>query len=181
MNTRALTVALTTLCIVLAIAPAHAGRLVYADDRWPAPGSAPLPAGATAADRLIDLGNRFLADPVAAISHRAITLQVDPAQRIACVGVDAGHRAIAGVGVTLHIGKVTTIGGRIPLGFVPEPGRERDYVEESESAARMSSRVALAVAGRRVVLALPAVELAVAEYRGARGVELRLPLVRRDF
>lgn len=177
------TVLLALALTLLATATASAGP-VPADRRWPDPAPAAQPGDArgatTAKDRLVDLGNRFLSEPVDAISHRAVSVRVDT-QGAARVGVDVGRAKYAELNVAIRIRKVTTIAGRMPPRFQPEPGRERDYVEESDSAARLSSRVTLAMAGRSVELALPALEVAPAEHRGTRGVELRIPLVRRDF
>ncbi len=54
-------------------------------------------------------------------------------------------------------------------------------VHFTEGRARIATRLDLAIAGRALQLDLPEMEMAPAEYRGERGVELRLPLFRRTW
>ncbi len=54
-------------------------------------------------------------------------------------------------------------------------------VHFTEGRARIATRLDLAIAGRALQLDLPELEMAPAEYRGERGVELRLPLFRRSW
>lgn len=54
-------------------------------------------------------------------------------------------------------------------------------VHFTEGLARVSSTVDLGIAGRKLELELPEVEMVPASYRGERGVEVRLPLFRRRW
>jgi hypothetical protein len=54
-------------------------------------------------------------------------------------------------------------------------------VHFTEGIARISTRVDLAIAGRALRLELPQVEMTPTEYRGERGVVVRLPLLRGTF
>ena len=54
-------------------------------------------------------------------------------------------------------------------------------VHFTDGRARITTYVDLAIAGRELHLELPDLEMAPASYRGERGVELRLPLFRREF
>lgn len=54
-------------------------------------------------------------------------------------------------------------------------------VHFTEGLARISTRVDLSVAGRALHLELPELEMQPTEYRGERGVVVRLPLFRRSF
>jgi hypothetical protein len=54
-------------------------------------------------------------------------------------------------------------------------------VHFTEGLARITTRLDLSVAGRALHLDLPEVEMTPTEYRGERGVVVRLPLFRRYF
>lgn len=54
-------------------------------------------------------------------------------------------------------------------------------VHFTHGVARIRATLDLGVAGHVVSLELPDVEMAPASYRGERGVEIRLPLFRRNF
>jgi hypothetical protein len=54
-------------------------------------------------------------------------------------------------------------------------------VHFTEGLARITTRIDLSVAGRALQLELPEVEMTPTEYRGDRGVVVRLPLFRRQF
>ncbi len=54
-------------------------------------------------------------------------------------------------------------------------------VHFTEGLANVRARVDLGVAGRTFHFELPSFEMAPVEYRGSYGVEVRLPLFRRDF
>jgi hypothetical protein len=54
-------------------------------------------------------------------------------------------------------------------------------VHFTQGVARITAKLQLGIAGHVVDLELPDVEMAPAEYRGDRGVEIRLPLFKRYF
>jgi hypothetical protein len=54
-------------------------------------------------------------------------------------------------------------------------------IEFEDINAHVHARLDLALHGHAVHLELPAFEMAPAEYRGDRGVEVRLPLLVRKF
>jgi hypothetical protein len=79
--------------------------------------------------------------------------------------------------------------GRKRRAYIRFGGGDEEYltfrlasdVHFTEGRARITTRLDLAVAGRALHLELPDVEMAPASYRGERGVEIRLPLFRREF
>jgi hypothetical protein len=54
-------------------------------------------------------------------------------------------------------------------------------VHFTQGVARVTAKLSLGIAGHVLELELPEVEMAPAEYRGDRGVEIRLPLFKRHF
>lgn len=54
-------------------------------------------------------------------------------------------------------------------------------VHFTRGVARITAKLSLGIAGHVIDLELPDVEMAPAEYRGDRGVEIRVPLFRRHF
>ena len=54
-------------------------------------------------------------------------------------------------------------------------------VQFTQGLARINTRVDLVVGGRQLHLELPEVEMLPTEYRGDRGVQVRLPLFKRSF
>lgn len=54
-------------------------------------------------------------------------------------------------------------------------------VHFTEGKAKVTARLELGIAGHMVHLELPDFEMAPAEYRGDRGVEIRMPLFKRAF
>lgn len=54
-------------------------------------------------------------------------------------------------------------------------------VHFTQGVARFNARFSIGIAGRVLEVELPDVEMAPAEYRGDRGVEIRLPLFKRHF
>ena len=104
--------------------------------------------------KVTDATNGFFEHHVDRLSHEMVVIRIDPEQQQAKVAVHAG---IYGFGV--RVASNTVVDG----------------------TARVSPRLALAVAGKSLDLKLPTVDVAATEYHGERGVELRLPLVRRTF
>jgi hypothetical protein len=105
--------------------------------------------------KVTDATNGFFEHHVDRLSHEMVVIRVDPQQQQAKVAVHAG---LLGFGVRVA-SNVTVVDG----------------------TARVTPRLALAVAGKSLDLKLPTVDVAATEYHGERGVELRLPLVRRTF
>ncbi len=54
-------------------------------------------------------------------------------------------------------------------------------VHFTHGVARITAKLSFGIAGHVVDIELPDVEMAPAEYRGERGVEIRLPLFKRHF
>lgn len=54
-------------------------------------------------------------------------------------------------------------------------------VHFTQGVARITAKLSFGIAGHVVDVELPDVEMAPAEYRGDRGVEIRLPLFKRHF
>lgn len=121
----------------------------------------PLPApeegefGKRVLSNVTDATNGFFEHHLDRLSHEMVVIRIDPEQQQAKVDVHAG---LLGFGVRVA-SNVTVVDG----------------------TARVSPRLALAVAGKSLDLRLPTVDVAATEYHGERGVELRLPLVRRTF
>src|SRR3954451_19848946 len=112
-------------------------------------------AGKAILDKVVDATNDFFAHDVERLTHEMLVIRVDPDQRSAKIGVNAG---LAGYGFRLA-SNVTVVDG----------------------TARIAPRLALSVGSRSVDLQLPTVDVAATSYRGERGVEVRLPLLRRSF
>ena len=72
------------------------------------------------------------------------------------------------------------------LGLEDKPGSYLTFriagdVHFTQGVARAKIRLDIGVAGRVLHLDLPDVEMAPAEYHGDRGVEIRVPLFKREF
>jgi hypothetical protein len=146
--------------LVLLASLASLGRTAEADSfdrRWPElPEQQEVELGKVVAERLVDAGNRFFASHVDLLSHDILKVRIDGERKAAKVGVGAGYRSFLAL-------------------------RVAGDVEVVDGTARISSRLAVALAGKQLSVRLPAVDVAATEYKGERGVELRLPLVRRQF
>ncbi|HUS33294.1 MAG TPA: hypothetical protein VMZ53_32550 [Kofleriaceae bacterium] len=106
-------------------------------------------------EKVTDATNGFFAHHVDRLSHEMVVIRVDPEQQQANVDVHAG---LLGFGVRVA-SNVTVVDG----------------------TARVKPRLALAVAGKSLDLRLPTIDVAATEFRGERGVEVRLPVLRRTF
>lgn len=106
-------------------------------------------------DQLTELGNQ-LGYHLDVLSLDLIALRVDGRRRRVHLGVAAGERGF--------------------LSF--QLGSDFHFVD---GLARVTTRIDLGIAGRTLELELPEVELAPASYRGERGVEVRLPIVKGRF
>ena len=114
------------------------------------------PATGKLVDKVVEMTNQFLAQHVDFLSHDMLQLRVDAEQRAATIAIGGGDS---------HVLKLRVAGD----------------VEVVDGTARIRSRLAFAIAGKQVNVRLPNVDVAPASYRGERGVEVRLPLLRRSF
>jgi hypothetical protein len=105
--------------------------------------------------KVVDATNGFFAKHVDRLSHEWVVIRVDGEKQRANVAVGAGVG-----GVRLRVASDVTV---------------------VDGTARVTPRLALAVAGKSLDFRLPTVDVAATEYRGERGVEVRLPVVRRTF
>jgi hypothetical protein len=126
-------------------------RVAHADD-------AAVPDNATGkvVDRVVEMTNQFFANHVDMLSHDMLHLRVDAEQRSAKIAIGGGDTRLV---------KLRVAGN----------------VEVVDGTARIESRVAFAIAGKQMNVRLPNIDVAPASYRGERGVEVRLPLLRRSF
>lgn len=120
-----------------------------------APAHADPAAGEAILGKVVDATNGFFQHDVERLTHEMLVLRVDADQRSAKIGVNAG---LAGFG--FHLASSVTV---------------------VDGTARISPRLALAVDGKSLDLQLPTIDVAATSYRGERGVEVRLPLLRRAF
>jgi hypothetical protein len=129
--------------------------------------------------RLVDYGTRYVAAPVNVVTHNRVRVGMDPKRQTARLAVRGGDARVLALRVAVDLGVASSIAVQVPPRFQPEPGRERDYVDDARSSAVVRSRLALSIAGKQISVDIPRLEVGAGEYRGARGVELTLPLVRR--
>ncbi len=107
-------------------------------------------------DKVVEMTNQFFARHVDFLSHDMLQLRVDAEQRQATIAIGGGASRVLKL-------------------------RVASDVEVVDGTARIHSRLAFAVAGKQLDVRLPDVDVAPASYRGERGVEVRLPIVRRAF
>ncbi|HEY5923756.1 MAG TPA: hypothetical protein VIV11_18870 [Kofleriaceae bacterium] len=128
----------------------------FADDDVP-------PATGKLADKVVAMTNQFFDRHVDLLTYDLLHLRVDAQHRAAKIAIGGGDARLL---------KLRVAGD----------------VEVVDGTARIKSRVALAVGGKRLDVRLPSLDVAPATYphrfggdRYERGVELRLPLLRRQF
>lgn len=142
------------LVLALLLSTRLAGAETY-DGRWPE-----VPA-----DRSLSLGERVM-DQLTAFAIRLdreldvltvdlVSIQLDPRGRGCRLRVGAGDQRLG-----------LSVAGDV-------------HVEDG--TAQIHARLDFALAGRAMQLRLPRFEMAATSYRGERGVEVRLPLLRRSF
>jgi hypothetical protein len=117
-------------------------------------------------DKVVELTNDFFDRHVDLLTYDMLKLRVDAEHRAAKIEVGGGSPRVAKLRVASN-------------------------VEVVDGTARIKSRVALALGGQQLDLRLPSVDVAPSTYphrfsgerddRFERGVELRLPLLRRSF
>jgi hypothetical protein len=146
---------LVLLALVASAAPAAADNELY-DRLWPrVPDGRHLKLSDQITDQLTELGN-FMGEHMNALSHDVLAMTFDGRRRRAFLRVGGGD-------------------GRF-LAF-----NLASDVHFSDGKAQINARIALTVAGTRMQLDLPEMEMVPASYRGERGVEVRVPLFRRSF
>jgi hypothetical protein len=114
------------------------------------------PATGKVVDKVVAMTNQFFDQHVDLLTYDLVHLRVDAEQRAAKIAVGGGDARVVQL-------------------------RVAGDVEVVDGTARIHSRVAFAIAGKQIDLRLPNVDVAPASYRGERGVEVRLPLVRHAF
>jgi hypothetical protein len=173
------------LLVVALLAPsAHAETETGSfERRWPevAAAEAAPSLGERVTRQLVDYGHRYVATPVDVVTHSSVRVGMDPKRQTARLAVRGGDARVLALRVAVDLGVASSIAVQVPPRFQPEPGRERDYVDDARSSAVVRSRLALSIAGRQITVDIPKLEVGAAEYRGARGVELTLPFVRRSL
>jgi hypothetical protein len=107
-------------------------------------------------DKVVAMTNQFFDQHVDLLTHDMLQLRVDAEQRAAKIAVGGGDKRVVRL-------------------------RVAGNVEVVDGTARIHSHVAFGIAGKQIDLRLPNVDVAATSYRGERGVEVRLPLVRRSF
>jgi hypothetical protein len=141
--------------LVATAAPAVAENELY-DRLWPrVPAGRHLTLSDQITDQLTELGN-FMGTHVNALSGDVLAMTFDGRRRRAFLRVGGGD-------------------GRF-LAF-----NLASNVHFFDGKAQISARIDLTVAGTRMRLELPEMEMVPATYRGERGVEVRVPLFRRSF
>ncbi|HEX5060788.1 MAG TPA: hypothetical protein VFV99_15575 [Kofleriaceae bacterium] len=117
---------------------------------------APLPATGKMVDKVVEMTNQFFDQHVDLLTHDMLYVRVDAEHRAAKIAVGGGDA---------HLMKLRFAGN----------------VEVVDGTARIHSRLALGLGGKQLDLRLPNIDVSAASYRGERGVEVRLPLLRRSF
>ena len=131
------------------------------DRLWPrVPDAQGLTLEDTIIEHLSELGNK-LGYHIDMLSSDMVALRVDGRRQ----------RAYVRVGNASGLGRGSKY---LTFGFASD-------VLFTEGLARVATRIDLGIGGRTVHFELPEVEMVPAEYRGDRGVEVRLPLFRRRF
>jgi hypothetical protein len=135
--------------------PAAADPAVLLASRWPSlPDDHALSLEDQITDHLTQLGNE-LGRHLDLVTHELFQLRVDGRHRRAHVRIGGGSDAVA-----------LSVDGDIQF---------------DDANAHVQCRLAVALRGHAVSLALPPFEMSPASYRGDRGVELRLPLFVQRF
>jgi hypothetical protein len=141
---------------LVAAPAASADTTVLLASRWPSvPDSHALSLEDQITERLSQLGNA-LGQHLDLLSHDMFQLRVDARQRRAHLRIGGGDSE------------------RIAVSLDGD-------IQFDDLNAHVCARLDLALRGHAVSLELPAFEMSPAEYRGDRGVELRVPLIMRRF
>ena len=126
------------------------------DRLWPrAPETHHLTLSEQITDQLTELGN-FMGEHMNVLSHDMLSMTFDGRHRRAFVRVGGGDARY--------------------LEFTLASD-----VRFFDGKASINTRIDLTIAGNKMQLELPEMEMVPASYRGERGVEVRVPLFRRNF
>jgi hypothetical protein len=129
---------------------------LLAAQRWPAlPSSKRLTFGQRITDELAEFGNQ-LGYHLGQLSNEMLALSFDGRQRRARVMLGADD------------------GGYLVF-------KLRSDVHFTHGVARINAKLDLGIGGHVVRLDIPEFEMAPTSYRGERGVEVRLPLIKHEF
>ena len=143
------------LAILLATQTASADSELY-DRLWPrVPEGRHLKLSEQITDQLTELGN-FMGEHMNALSHDVLAMTFDGRRRRAFVRVGGGDARF------------------LEFKFASD-------VRFYDGRAQINSRIDLTIAGNKLQLELPEMEMVPASYRGERGVEIRVPLFKRNF
>lgn len=135
--------------------PAAADSELY-ERLWPrVPQGRHLRLSEQITDQLTELGN-FMGEHMGVLSADVLSLQFDGRRRRAWFRIGGGDPRYLELKLASD---VRFFNGR----------------------AQITARIDFAIAGRTIHLELPEMEMVPASYRGERGVEVRLPLFRRNF
>jgi hypothetical protein len=135
--------------------PASAESDLY-DRLWPrVPEGRHLKLSEQITDQLTELGN-FMGEHMNALSHDVLAMTFDGRRRRAFVRIGGGDARFLEFTLASDV---------------------RFY----DGRAQINSRIDLTIAGNKMQLELPEMEMVPASYRGERGVEVRVPLFRRNF
>jgi hypothetical protein len=144
------------LAIVLAASPASANEKSLYDRLWPrVPDGNQLTLSQQIQDQLTELGNQ-LGYHLDTLSHDMIGLRIDARRQRAFVRIGGGDERFL----------------RFDLA---------SDIHFTQGLARVNTKVDLRFRGRKLELELPEAEVVPANYRGERGVEIRVPIFRRRF
>jgi hypothetical protein len=146
---------ITALLALALTTPASAESDLY-DRLWPrVPEGRHLKLSEQITDQLTELGN-FMGEHMNALSHDVLAMTFDGRRRRAFVRIGGGDARFLEFTLASDV---------------------RFY----DGRAQINARIDLTIAGNKMQLELPEMEMVPASYRGERGVEVRVPLFRRNF
>jgi hypothetical protein len=135
--------------------PAFADKDLY-ERLWPrVPDGHQLTLSEQITDQLTELGN-FVGEHMNVLSHDMFAMTFDGRRRRAFFSVGGGDARF--------------------LEF-----KLASDVQFFDGRAQINAKIDLSIAGNKLELELPEMEMVPASYRGERGVEVRVPLFRRTF
>jgi hypothetical protein len=143
------------LAALLAASPAAADNELY-ERLWPrVPEGRHLKLSDQITDQLTELGN-FMGEHMNVLSADVLAMSFDGRRRRAFIRLGGGDARF--------------------LEF-----KLASDVRFFDGKAQINTRIDFTIAGNRMQLELPEMEMVPASYRGERGVEVRLPLFKRNF
>ena len=146
---------LAALLVLASVTPASADSELY-DRLWPrVPEGRNLKLSDQITDQLTELGN-FMGEHMNVLSHDVLSMTFDGRRRRAFLRVGGGDARF--------------------LEF-----KLASDVYFYDGKAQINARIDLTIAGNKMQLELPEMEMVPASYRGERGVEVRLPIFKRNF